>query len=108
MPPLSENILTSSQGQGGDWGSLIVRTIGSLYPDHCVAVHVNMVVSGPPSWKSPLTLIRFIAWAIWQDKSKDGSLLGRMMWWQKDEQGMRSQFTPLFSSCFEEIEMSEA
>ncbi|KAH7420011.1 epoxide hydrolase domain-containing protein [Cadophora sp. MPI-SDFR-AT-0126] len=74
-------------GQGGDWGSFVVRIMGILYPEHCVAVHINMVISGPPSWKSPLTLIRFIAWAIWQDKSKDGSLLGRMMWWQKDEQG---------------------
>ncbi|KAK0108245.1 hypothetical protein ONS95_003063 [Cadophora gregata] len=84
-------------GQGGDWGSIIVRAVGKLYPEHCVAVHVNMVISGLPPWTSPLTFIRFIAWAIWQDKSKDGSLFGRMMWWQKEENGRRSILISLFS-----------
>jgi len=35
--------------QGGDWGSMIARIMGLEYPDACVAVHVNMVVSGAPS-----------------------------------------------------------
>ncbi|KAL5321955.1 hypothetical protein ACEPPN_009920 [Leptodophora sp. 'Broadleaf-Isolate-01'] len=75
-------------GQGGDWGSIVVRIIGSLYPENCVAVHVNMATAAPPSWwKQPLSFARFILWAIWQDKSKDGGLLGRMMWWQKEESG---------------------
>ncbi|KAJ6179688.1 hypothetical protein N7519_010149 [Penicillium mononematosum] len=35
--------------QGGDWGFWITRTIGLLYPDHCQASHVNMVLANPPS-----------------------------------------------------------
>jgi pimeloyl-ACP methyl ester carboxylesterase len=74
--------------QGGDWGSMIVRIIALDYPASCLAVHVNMVASGPPSWwKDPLTFVYFIGWALLQDKSKDGSNLGRMMWWQREEGG---------------------
>ncbi|CZS87900.1 hypothetical protein WAI453_000285 [Rhynchosporium graminicola] len=75
-------------GQGGDWGSTVVRFIAALYPDNCVAIHVNMVIAGPPSWwKQPIAFVQFIVWAIWQDKSKDGGLLGRMMWWREEENG---------------------
>jgi hypothetical protein len=35
--------------QGGDWGSMIVRIMGMEYPEACVALHVNMVISGAPS-----------------------------------------------------------
>lgn len=34
--------------QGGDWGFWITRTIGLLYPEHCKASHVNMVLANPP------------------------------------------------------------
>lgn len=74
--------------QGGDWGSIIVRIMGIDYPGSCLAVHVNMITAGPPTWwKNPLQLAYLIWWATWQDKSKAGSLFGRMMWWQKEEQG---------------------
>lgn len=35
--------------QGGDWGSMVVRIMGLDYPESCVGVHVNMVMSGKPS-----------------------------------------------------------
>ncbi|CZR60538.1 related to hydrolases or acyltransferases (alpha/beta hydrolase superfamily) [Phialocephala subalpina] len=74
--------------QGGDWGSIVIRHIGLMYPDSCFAIHVNMLFSGPPSiWRNPLTLAYFMFWAMWQDKSKDGSLLGRIMWWMREESG---------------------
>lgn len=34
--------------QGGDWGFWVTRTIGLLYPEHCKASHINMVLARPP------------------------------------------------------------
>lgn len=74
--------------QGGDWGSIIVRIIGTDYPGSCLAVHVNMIIAAPPTWwKNPLQFAYLIGWATLQDKSKAGSNFGRMLWWQKEEQG---------------------
>lgn len=79
---------TKYMAQGGDWGSLIVRFIAVQFPESCIAVHVNMLASGPPVWyKNPLSLAYLVWWAIWQDKSKVGGMLGRMLWWQKEEGG---------------------
>ncbi len=30
--------------QGGDWGGHITRVIGVMYPDHCLASHINFIV----------------------------------------------------------------
>ncbi|TGO51301.1 hypothetical protein BOTNAR_0361g00010 [Botryotinia narcissicola] len=35
--------------QGGDWGMFITRAIGKLYPKHCKASHINMVIGKPPT-----------------------------------------------------------
>lgn len=35
--------------QGGDWGSLVTCAIGVQDRGHCSALHVNLVVVGPPS-----------------------------------------------------------
>lgn len=71
--------------QGGDWGSMIVRILGIDYPDHCVAVHVNMIAAGVPSiWRNPLSLLYLPIWAMMQG---EGSLFKRMLWWQKEETG---------------------
>lgn len=79
---------TKYMAQGGDWGSMIVRILGQDYPQSCLAVHVNMLATTPPSWyKNPLTFAYFIYWAMMQDKSKNGGALGRLMWWRKEEQG---------------------
>jgi len=34
--------------QGGDWGAIITGSIASQYPQHCVALHLNMCVALPP------------------------------------------------------------
>lgn len=34
--------------QGGDWGAMITRHIADLDPDHCEAIHLNMVLAFPP------------------------------------------------------------
>lgn len=51
--------------QGGDWGSLVARRLGQLYPSHCRAIHVNMLftlgtprlMQGPLIWLKWVTLI---------------------------------------------------
>jgi pimeloyl-ACP methyl ester carboxylesterase len=79
---------TKYVAQGGDWGSIVIRHLGYMYPDNCLAIHVNMMFASPPSfWKNPLTFLYFLFWAAWQDKSKDGSTLGRIMWWTREEMG---------------------
>lgn len=35
--------------QGGDWGTFISRTLALLYPQHCVATHLNMDLGAAPS-----------------------------------------------------------
>ncbi|KAJ5290641.1 uncharacterized protein N7443_010894 [Penicillium atrosanguineum] len=47
--------------QGGDWGFWVTRSIGLLYPEHCKASHVNMIVARPPQWAdNPLLALQHI------------------------------------------------
>ncbi|KAG0216528.1 hypothetical protein BGX28_000042 [Mortierella sp. GBA30] len=47
--------------QGGDWGSIIARMIATLYPEHCLAIHVNMLPCLPPRpWSRPLQFTKAI------------------------------------------------
>ncbi len=41
--------------QGGDWGSQVTTRIGSLDPEHCAAIHLNMALGRPPETSEPLT-----------------------------------------------------
>jgi len=51
--------------QGGDWGSLVTRRLGQVHPEHCRAIHVNMLFTvgtprltqGPLIWLKWVTLI---------------------------------------------------
>lgn len=40
--------------QGGDWGSQVVTRVGVIDPDHCAAIHLNLVVARTP--KEPVEL----------------------------------------------------
>jgi microsomal epoxide hydrolase len=40
--------------QGGDWGAVISTHLAAIDPAHCVALHLNMVVAGPPDPKQPM------------------------------------------------------
>ena len=42
--------------QGGDWGAVITRSLGALYPDNVMAAHINMLVGRVPSDFDPSTL----------------------------------------------------
>jgi epoxide hydrolase len=41
--------------QGGDWGAQITTRIATLDPDHCVGLHLNMPIAGPPAEEAALT-----------------------------------------------------
>jgi pimeloyl-ACP methyl ester carboxylesterase len=46
--------------QGGDWGFLITRSIGKLYPESCKASHINMITAYPPTYKSnPILALQY-------------------------------------------------
>jgi len=40
--------------QGGDYGSVISTLLGVVDPEHCAAIHLNMVLAGPPRDGDPL------------------------------------------------------
>lgn len=39
--------------QGGDWGSMATQHVALVDPDHVAAIHLNMVVAGPPDPANP-------------------------------------------------------
>ena len=41
--------------QGGDWGSMVTSAIGRVDPEHCAAIHINMVVVPPDPSAEDLT-----------------------------------------------------
>ena len=40
--------------QGGDWGSTISKWIAELFPEHCLGLHLNLVIAGPPEGQDPM------------------------------------------------------
>ncbi len=40
--------------QGGDWGSMVTRHVAELDPEHCRAIHLNMVVALPADTSDPM------------------------------------------------------
>ncbi|KAJ5790868.1 uncharacterized protein N7518_007879 [Penicillium psychrosexuale] len=58
--------------QGGDWRFWITRTIGLLYPEHCRASHINMVLAKPPKFiNNPWTALQH-ALLPYNDREKAG------------------------------------
>lgn len=39
--------------QGGDWGSMATQHVALVDPDHVAAIHLNMIVAGPPDPANP-------------------------------------------------------
>jgi pimeloyl-ACP methyl ester carboxylesterase len=68
--------------QGGDWGFTVTRAMAALYPEHCKATHINMVVANPPTWsKNPLLALQH-AVGPYNEKTKAG--LKRSEWFRKE------------------------
>ena len=40
--------------QGGDWGAMISTNLALVDPGHCVGLHLNMPIGGPPPAERPL------------------------------------------------------
>jgi len=75
--------------QGGDWGSHITRTIGYLYPESCKANHVNMVVTGPPTFaKEPLLALQH---ALQPYTERDTKGFERAKWFDEEGRGYNLQ-----------------
>jgi pimeloyl-ACP methyl ester carboxylesterase len=41
--------------QGGDWGAQITTRLATIDPEHCVGLHLNMPIAGPPDGEVGLT-----------------------------------------------------
>ncbi|KAL1748783.1 Alpha/Beta hydrolase protein [Schizophyllum fasciatum] len=47
--------------QGGDWGSLIVRSMSFQHPEACIGIHINTVVASSPSpLRQPFSFARYV------------------------------------------------
>ncbi|CRL18347.1 Epoxide hydrolase [Penicillium camemberti] len=71
--------------QGGDWGFWITRTIGLLYPEHCQASHVNMVLATPPRFTDNPWLALQHALLPYNDREKSGR--ERSKWFELEGYG---------------------
>ena len=68
--------------QGGDWGFEVTRAIGLLYPENCMASHLNMILAYPPRLsKNPLLALQHSA-LPYSRREKDG--LKRTEWFMKE------------------------
>jgi pimeloyl-ACP methyl ester carboxylesterase len=74
--------------QGGDWGYMITRTIGLLFPENCLASHINMIRSdGPPKWTHhPLLALQH---AVTPYSAKDKAGFERSKWFLEEGAGYR-------------------
>ncbi|KAJ6028209.1 hypothetical protein N7540_003785 [Penicillium herquei] len=71
--------------QGGDLGFWITRSMALLYPEHCRASHMNMVVSQPPKWSSSPLLALQHAIQPYTLHEKEGR--ERSAWFQREGYG---------------------
>ena len=61
---------------------MVTRAIGRLYPQHCVASHINLILAQPPQFsKSPLLALQHATFPYSQ-REKDG--LKRSEWFSKE------------------------
>ncbi|KIK68327.1 hypothetical protein GYMLUDRAFT_712998 [Collybiopsis luxurians FD-317 M1] len=72
-------------GQGGDWGSFILRSVALQYPESLVGLHINLPVTLPPKpWRNPVTLFWL---ATRQFSPEEKKRLARMQFFMKTETG---------------------
>ena len=80
--------------QGGDWGSIILRSVALQHPEAVVGLHINFPVAPPPKiTKNPLGLLYLAMGWLTEEEKKQGK---RFQWFQKDNgyskiQGTRPQ-----------------
>jgi hypothetical protein len=71
-----------------DWGMYITRSIGLLYPDSCLASHINMVRADPPEFSTnPLLALQHAVTPYTEDE-KQGRV--RSDWFANEGSGYRT------------------
>ncbi|KAL7906400.1 alpha/beta-hydrolase [Trichoderma velutinum] len=70
--------------QGGDWGFIITRAISLYYPDHCLAVHVNVITARPTAWRSFWLAVQYYLGLLSEDEQKG---IFRSFWYLKNSSG---------------------
>lgn len=74
--------------QGGDWGMYITRSIGLLYPESCLASHINMVRASPPEFSThPLLALQHAVTPYTEDEIQGRS---RSDWFANEGSGYRT------------------
>ncbi|CAG8059702.1 unnamed protein product [Penicillium salamii] len=79
--------------QGGDWGSMIARTISQFYPQHVQAIHLNFIPVIPPyPWRSPYQFFKSLISVPFS--AKDRSLIAQTVgYFTRDNAYMKQQET---------------
>lgn len=68
--------------QGGDWGFTVTRAMAFLYPEHCKATHINLILCAPPTWsKNPILALQHRT-TSYTEKEKAG--LARSEWFDQE------------------------
>ena len=80
--------------QGGDWGSMVTRSMAVQYPQHVRAYHLTMIPCGPPPWyKAPLTMGRLILRSFLYS-ALEIDRLDKLQYFMREQQGyMKVQST---------------
>lgn len=90
LPPiLSAQLTPPAVTQGGDWGMMITRIMGLLYPDHVKASHINFIRGAKPTFTSNSILALQHALTPYNAREKDG--IGRTSWFLREGSGYRTQ-----------------
>ncbi|KAH7304708.1 Alpha/Beta hydrolase protein [Stachybotrys elegans] len=71
--------------QGGDWGFKITRTMGFLYPDHCLASHLNMVLARRPAFTT--APLQYLMDRLLPKTAGEKLGLQRSKWFNRDGMG---------------------
>jgi pimeloyl-ACP methyl ester carboxylesterase len=78
--------------QGGDWGAVFTRVIGILYPEHCMASHVNMAHPFEPKWRNhPFLKVSFSAQKLFGLSADDKAGVARGKWFNKEASGYHKE-----------------
>ncbi|OGE53634.1 hypothetical protein PENARI_c007G04542 [Penicillium arizonense] len=79
--------------QGGDWGSMIARSISQYYPEHTQAIHLNFVPVIPPyPWRSPYQFIKSLLSVPFSAKDR-GFIARSLGYFTRDNAYMKVQET---------------
>ncbi|KAG2019346.1 hypothetical protein GB937_005260 [Aspergillus fischeri] len=85
------NIMTTMVIQGGDWGSMIGRTMAQLYSQHIQAIHLNFIPVIPPyPWRRPLRFLQSLLTVPFSAKDR-ASLSSTLKYITRDNAYMRQQ-----------------